>query len=82
MLGLGSGRASHEDHMRGDHDGTELVAQGSLGTGLAPVLLYAAWSISPSSSACSLVIQPSLTAQTGRRSSDGSSRSLSSRSLS
>ena len=49
--------------MRGDHDGTELVAQGSLGTGLAPVLLYPAWSISPSSSALSLVIQPSLTTQ-------------------
>ena len=44
MLGLGSGRAPHEDHMCGDHDGTELVAQRGLGTGLAPVLLYPAWS--------------------------------------
>lgn len=38
ILGLGSGRAPHEDHMCGDHDGTELVAQESIGTGKKPIL--------------------------------------------
>ena len=33
MIGLGSGRAPYEDHMCGDHDGTELVAQEKSGTG-------------------------------------------------
>lgn len=32
-LGLGSGSASYEDHLCGDHDGTKLVAQESTGTG-------------------------------------------------
>ena len=29
VSGLGPGRASHEDHMCGDHDGAKLVAQRS-----------------------------------------------------
>ena len=33
FIGLGSGRAPYEDHMCGDHDGTELVAQEKSGTG-------------------------------------------------
>lgn len=33
FIGLGSGRAPYEDHMCGDHDGTELVAQEKFGTG-------------------------------------------------
>lgn len=33
FTGLGSGRAPYEDHMCGDHDGTELVAQEKSGTG-------------------------------------------------
>ena len=43
LIGLGSGRAPYEDHMCGDHDGTELVAQEKSGTGktcLGHVTMY------------------------------------------
>ena len=43
ILGLGSGRSPYEDHMRGDHDGTELVAQESIGTGGSRVSCVSRW---------------------------------------
>lgn len=48
FIGLGSGRAPYEDHMCGDHDGTELVAQEKSGTGttfLARFRVYPCFSV-------------------------------------